>query len=156
MHFPHSSLLLSERVRKMLDITEGGAYMLLFAKPEYVEFMLPFTYIDYPDNMEAGIIDIEAYGEIFGEIKYCYCSYSLTDRRMYENGDFEQLTELLKNPRGRLVKVVVKVKKGSPKDGKIDTESIVQAYNDERFRALELGSWGFNDKSFHDSTKDNI
>lgn len=129
---------------------------MLFSKAEYEEIMLPFRYVQDPDTPEeAGIIDIEAYGNIFGEEKYCFASYSLKDLKMYENGDYEKMVELLKNSSGRSVKVIIKLKNGIPKDFKIDIDSLADAYYDDRFKALELGGWGFNDKSAADILKNN-
>lgn len=124
---------------------------MLFSRPEYEEIMLPFRYVKDPsDPDEAGLIDLEAYGSVFGETKYIYASYSLKHPNMYENGDYEQMIELLKNTVGKMVKVVVKLKKGEAKDAKIDIDSIAEAFSDERFGALELLSWGFNDRSFEE------
>ena len=67
---------------------------------------------------------------------------------MYKNGDFEQMIELLKNSKDKTVKVIIKLKKGVPKDFKIDVNSLAEVYCDERFTALSLLGWGFNDKSY--------
>ena len=129
---------------------------MLFSKPEYKEIMLPFRYINDPEDLEAGIISIEAYGHVFREQKYCYASYNLDNPNMYENGDYEEMIKLLKVSDGKMVKVIIKVKKGMPKDFKIDVNSLVEEYNDERFKALELGGWGFFDKSFEEKRYENF
>lgn len=117
---------------------------MLFAKPEYEEINLPFIFVDDPADSEAGGISIEAYGHIHGEKKYCFASYELKNSKMYDNGDYEQMINLLKNSSDKTVKITLKMKKGIPKDFKIDVNSLAQAYNDERFNSL----WGLNDKSF--------
>lgn len=121
---------------------------MLFAKPEYKEIELPFVFVDDPSDSEAGGISIEAYGHIFGQKKYCLASYELKNPKMYDNGDYAQMIDLLKNSADKTVKITIKIKKGIPKDFKIDVNSLAQAYNDERFNSLSLLSWGFNDKSF--------
>lgn len=121
---------------------------MFFTKPEYEEIRLPFIFVDDPADLEAGGISIEAYGTIFGEKKYCFAGYKLKDPKMYDNGDYEQMIDLLKDSAGKTVKVTLKIKKGIPKDFKIDVNSLAEAYNDERFKSLDLLGWGFNDKSF--------
>ena len=120
---------------------------MLFSKPEYEEIMLPFIFIKDPDDLEAGVISIEAYGHIYEKKKYCFASYTLKNNKMYDNGDYEQMIDLLKNSADKMVKVILKIKKGIPKAFKIDVNSLAEAYGDERFKSLELVSWGFNVKS---------
>ena len=121
---------------------------MLFAKPDYEEINLPFIFVDDPTDSEAGGISIEAYGQIHREKKYCFASYELKNPKMYDNGDYAQLINLLKNSAGKTVKITLKIKKGIPKDFKIDVNSLAEAYGDERFNSLSLLTWGFNDKSF--------
>lgn len=121
---------------------------MFFTKPTYEEINLPFRLIDVPDDLEAGLINIEAYGNVFGKNKYCYAFYELKSAKMYDNGDFEQMIELLKNSIGKTVKVIIKLKKGVPKDFKIDINSLAEVYCDERFKSLSLLGWGFNDQSY--------
>ena len=121
---------------------------MLFEKAEYREIRLPFVYAEDPADLEAGEISLEAYGNVFGEMKYCYACYELANPQMLDNGDYEQMIDLLKNAFGKTVKVTVKIKKNKPRDFKIDVSSLAEAYHDERFKALSLLSWGFNDRSF--------
>ena len=121
---------------------------MFFTKPTYEEIKLPFRSIDDPADLELGWINLEAYGNVFGKTKYCYAWYELKSAKMYKNGDFEQMIELLKNSKDKTVKVIIKLKKGVPKDFKIDVNSIAEVYCDERFTALSLLGWGFNDKSY--------
>lgn len=121
--------------------------MGLFAQPEYKELMLPFSYVESDEDFQAGIISVEAYGDVFGENKYCYSSYELKKGIMYDNGDYEQLIEMLRNPAEKSVRVIFKFKKGKLKSFRIDTDSLAEAYNDERFKLMELLGWGLNDKS---------
>ena len=121
---------------------------MFFTKPTYEEIELPFRYIDDPAGWGAGLIDIEAYGNVFGKNKYCYACYELKSAKMYDNGDYEQMIELLKTPTDKTVKVIIKLKKGVPKDFKIDINSLAEVYCDERFKSLSLVGWGFNDKSY--------
>lgn len=120
---------------------------MFFTKPEYVEIRLPFRFIEVPADSECGIINIEAYGSVCGKNKYCYSCYELKDSKMYRNGDFEHMVEMLKNSADKTVKVIIKVKKGLPKDFKLDINSLAEVYNDDRFKSLSLLGWGFNDNS---------
>lgn len=64
------------------------------------------------------------------------------------------MVELIKNSADKTVKVIIKVKKGLPKNFKLDINSLAEVYNDERFKFLSLLGWGFNDKSYEElSTK---
>ncbi|MCM1395780.1 MAG: hypothetical protein NC132_06740 [Corallococcus sp.] len=67
---------------------------------------------------------------------------------MYDNGNFEQMVELLKSSADKKIRVIIKLKKGIPKDFRIDLNSLAEIYNDERFKYLSLSVWGFNDKSY--------
>lgn len=121
---------------------------MFFTRPTYVEIELPFRFINIPADLELGWINIEAYGDVFGKNKYCYAWYELNNAKMYKNGDFGQMIELLKTSTDKTVKVIIKLKKGVPEDFKIDINSLAETYCDERFKALSLLGWGFNDKSY--------
>ncbi len=123
---------------------------MFFTKPTYEEIRLPFRFDKNPEDKDVGLISIEAYGMIGGQTKYCYASYTLKDVRMYGNGDYEQMMDRLKEAGDKTVKVLLKLKNGMPKDFKIEAESLAEACGDERFRALELVGYGFNDKSFRE------
>lgn len=129
---------------------EEAIFAMFFTKPTFEEIRLPFRFIEIPDDLECGIINIEAYGNTFGKKKYCYAYYELKYSKMYHNGEFEQMVKLLKNSANKTVKVIIKVKKGIPKDFKLDINSLVEVYNDERFKSLSLLGWGFNDKSYEE------
>lgn len=123
---------------------------MFFAKPTYEEITLPFRYVEVHDDVKLGLINIEAYGNILGKHKYCYCCYELKDKQMYQNGDFEMIIGQLKNTADKTVKVMIKVKKGVPKDFTLDINSLAEAFNDERFKSLTLLGRGFNDKSYRE------
>lgn len=133
---------------------------MLFSKTEYKEIFLPFKYereepriselqggkYSYAkDEIYRGSIGIEAYGNIFGENKYCYSLYSADEKII------DEIVDLLKNNPDKTVKVVLKIKKGKLKDFKIDLDSLAGVYNNQKFKLLELMGWGLNDKSFEDS-----
>jgi len=126
--------------------------MSIFSKAVYRDIELPFML--YESEEYNDFIDIEAYGDIDGEYKYFLSSYEIRNTRMYDSGDFEQMKELLKNSDGKTVAVRLKYKNGKLKNFKLDTESLVKVYNDERFRQLELLSWGLNDESIAVLEKD--
>lgn len=126
--------------------------MFFFKKPQYkyLTVELPFIIDDYSiqesDN-DRCLIDIEAYGEIDGQMKYFYSSFSLKDQKMYDNGDFESMLNLLRGLSDNTVSIELKYKNGVLKDFKMITESLADAFHDERFLKLELSGWGINDKS---------
>lgn len=133
---------------------------MLFSKTEYKEIFLPFKYereepkiselqggkYSYAkDEIYRGSIGIEAYGNIFGENKYCYSLYSADENII------DEIVNSLKNNPDKTIKVILKIKKGELKDFKIDLGSLAEVCNNEKFKSLELIGWGLNDKSFEDS-----
>lgn len=133
---------------------------MLFSKTEYKEIFLPFKYereepkilelqggkYSYAkDEIYRGSIGIEAYGNIFGENKYCYSLYSADEKII------DEIVNSLKNNPDKTIKVILKIKKGKLKDFKIDLGSLAEVCNNEKFKSLELIGWGLNDKSFEDS-----
>lgn len=130
--------------------------MSFFSRAVYKEIELPFItdiYSNWKTDREAGIINIEAYGDIDGELKCFYSAYCLNDITMYDNGDYEEMLGLLKNPQGKTIVIRLKYKKDKLIDFKTNIESIVRAYNDERFYQLDLLGWGINDRSCKELVK---
>ena len=115
---------------------------MFFSKAEYIDVLMPFVLHDNPEDDYACMLSIEAYGTVLGEMKYCYASFSTTPEI------YDELKPLLKNNMGKSVQVTFKVKKEKIKSFKIDLESLAIAYNDERFKSLELVGWGLNDNSY--------
>ncbi len=124
--------------------------MFLFRKAERRYMEMRFILDDFSthefDN-ERCLIDIEAYGEIDGKMKYCYSSFELKNPQMYENGDFESMLSLLRDSNHKTVLVELKYRNGRLKGFQLKTDSLAKAYNDERFLQLELIGCGLNDKS---------
>ncbi len=125
--------------------------MLFFSKPTYKEMTMSFIHDCYSDGydvcLESGLIDIEAQGIIDGVQKYFYESFILKKPSLYDNGDYEQMLELLKDSKGREVTVRLKHKKDRLKDFEILPESLAKAYNDSRFLELQPIGRGINDVS---------
>ena len=115
--------------------------MSLFAKPEYKEMILPFTCVLMPEDYDACLVGIEAYGNVLGEMKYCYLCYWI--RPEY----YDEMVYILKNTYDKTVKVIFKIKNGKVKNIKIDLEDLAKICGDDRFQKIELNGWGFNDKS---------
>ncbi len=127
--------------------------MSIFTKSVYREVALPFivdVYSNWEADEKAGILNIEAFGNIDGEAKYCYSTYTLKKPSMYQNGDYESMVELLKNPNGRTVIVRLKYRKNELKDFELELQSLADSYRDERFLQLERIGWGLNDRSCAD------
>ncbi len=126
--------------------------MSIFSKATYKEVSLPFIHDcyaeEYEEYLEAGCIDIEAYGIIDGQQKYLYSSHFLKNPLMYDNGDYEQMIERLNDTRGKLVTVRLKYKKDKLVGFKILPESLAQALDDERFLQLDdAAGWKISDRS---------
>ena len=124
--------------------------MFLFKKSEYKYIEMSFILDDFStqesDN-ERSTIDIEAYGEIDGKMRYCNSCFTLRDPQMYDNGGFESMLNLLRDSDNKTVLIELKYKNGDLKDFRLKTESLAKVYNDERFLQLDLICWGLNDKS---------
>ncbi|MBQ8296172.1 MAG: hypothetical protein IJX77_00135 [Ruminococcus sp.] len=126
--------------------------MSFFSKPTYKEVSLPFIHDcyseEYAEYLEAGCIDIEAYGIIDGEQKYLYSSHFLKNPHMYDNGDYEQMIERLKDTAGKQVTVRLKYKGSRLVGFKILPESLAEVLGDERFLQLdEAAGWNISDTS---------
>ena len=126
--------------------------MSIFSKSTYKDVSLSFIHDCYEDcykeNLEAGCIDIEAYGIIDGEQKYLYSSHFLKDLKMYDNGDYDEMIESLKDTSGKKITVRLKYKKDRLIGFKILLESLAEAMCDERFLSLaDAAGWGINDRS---------
>lgn len=100
---------------------------MLFSKTEYKEIFLPFKYereepkiselqggkYSYAkDEIYRGSIGIEAYGNIFGENKYCYSLYSADEKII------DEIVNSLKNNPDKTIKVILKIKKENLKISK--------------------------------------
>lgn len=118
--------------------------MSLFSKTEYKEIILPFIYDNNSDDLYAGMVSIEAYGNVLGENRYCYASYVVNLEYI------DEIAARLKSSFNKTVKVIFKIKKGNIKDFKIDLNSLAEACGDERFTTLELAGSGLNNKSFRE------
>ncbi|MBQ8147316.1 MAG: hypothetical protein IJ040_00840 [Lachnospiraceae bacterium] len=115
--------------------------MSLFAKPEYVEMQLPFTIVTFPEDWEACIIGIEAYGAVLDRMQYYYSCFGANPNY------YDELLEVMKNCADKRINIQFKIKNGKIKNYKMDIDSLADAYQDERIRKLELLSWGCKDKS---------
>ena len=124
--------------------------MSIFSKPTYREVSLSFVHDRYDKNyaeyLEAGCIDIEAYGIVDGKQKYLYASHFLKNPFMYDNGDYEQMIELLKDTKGKQVTVRLKYKKDRLVGFKLLPESLAEALGDDRFLQLDdAACWDIRD-----------
>ena len=74
--------------------------MMLFGKNKYITMELPFCYIKNKEDIEAGGITIEAYGEIDGEMKFLSATFVLSDLKMYDRNDYEDMIKVLEEKKG--------------------------------------------------------
>lgn len=117
--------------------------MSFFSKSEYIELNLPFEYIDDIDDADAGLISLESSIDMEGARKYCFASFLVHHKDIDKMDD---MIDLLKIPHEKTVIVKFKYKDGVYKDFKFDLDNLAYAYNDERFKRMELVCWGLNDK----------
>ena len=122
--------------------------MFGFRKKETIDVWLPFRLVPADDDG----IDIEAYGSVCCEQVYLYSTFMLTDSEQYENGGYERLLQHLKQPDNRTVKVTFTLKNDKPADGKLDLESLAEAYHESLFLELELLGWGLFPYSIYEKT----
>lgn len=120
--------------------------MSISKSQQYKELMLSFELIQTEEDNKAGIININAYGDVFGESKSCSATYNLSKVEMYKNGDYNEIINLLKDNENKKIRVIFKMKNGKAKDFKIDLSSLVSLYDDDRFSKLDLLAWGLNDR----------
>ena len=110
-----------------------------------LELMLPVEFIQTPDDYDAGLIGIRVHGNILGNEKAYEVFYCLKKQKMYSNGDYEQIINLLKDNQKRMVKVLFEVKGSEVNKIKIDLHSLALNYNDSRLANLELVSYSLYD-----------
>lgn len=112
--------------------------MGLFGKVVYKKVELPFCYIKEEVDYDAGAISIEAFGEIDGEKKYLYMSFVLTNHYMYDNGDYEDMIEALKNTQEKIIDIRLKYKNNKLVGFELEQGSLVDSMKDQRFDAIEV------------------
>ncbi len=121
--------------------------MRLFGKNKYITMELPFCYIKNKEDIEAGGITIEAYGEIDGEMKFLSATFVLSDLKMYDRNDYEDMIRVLEETKDKKVVLDLKYKKERLVDFKLDGESLAKNLNDERFNKIEILITGIDNKS---------
>ena len=121
--------------------------MFFLEKVEYKKAEFPFCYIKDKDDIEAGGISIEAYGEVDGMTKYLYITFILSDPKMYDSNDYEDMIRILKEVKEKKVVVNLKYKKERVVGFELDKEALANNLKDERFNKIEILCTGINAKS---------
>ena len=121
--------------------------MIFGGKAEYKKEELPFCYIKNKEDIEAGGITIEAYGEIDGEMKFLSATFVLSDLKMYDRNDYKDMMRVMEETKDKKVVLDLKYKKERLVDFKLDSESLAKNLNDERFNKIEILITGIDDKS---------
>ena len=121
--------------------------MRLFGKNKYITMELPFCYIKNKEDIEAGGITIEAYGEIDGEMKFLSATFVLSDLKMYDRNDYKDMMRVMEETKDKKVVLDLKYKKERLVDFKLDSESLAKNLNDERFNKIEILITGIDNKS---------
>jgi hypothetical protein len=121
--------------------------MIFWGKAEYKKEELPFCYIKNNEDIELGGITIEAYGKIDGEMKFLSATFVLSDLKMYDRNDYEDMIKVLEETKDKKVIVNLKYKKGRLIGFNLDGESLAKNLNDERFDKIEILITGIDDKS---------
>lgn len=115
---------------------------MFFAKPEYKEVSLPFTYHEDLGDLDAGILSMEFYGMVLDQNKYFYISY-------FANIEFiDELAKKLKEKTGNKVNVIFKIKNDKIKSFNVKLEDLANVCDDDRFNTLTGCMSGINDESF--------
>ena len=121
--------------------------MIFGVKAEYKKEELPFCYIKNKEDIEAGGITIEAYGEIDGEMKFLSATFVLSDLKMYDRNDYEDMIRVLEETKNKKVSLDLRYKKERLVGFNLDSESLAKNLNDERFNKIEILITGIDDKS---------
>ena len=121
--------------------------MRLFGKNKYIKMELPFCYIKNKEDIEAGGITIEAYGEIDGEMKFLSATFVLSDLKMYDRNDYEDMIRVIEETKNKKVSLDLRYKKERLVGFNLDGESLAKNLNDERFNKIEILITGIDDKS---------
>ena len=121
--------------------------MIFGGKAEYKKEELPFCYIKNKEDIEAGGITIEAYGEIDGEMKFLSATFVLSDLKMYDRNDYEDMIRVIEETKNKKVSLDLRYKKERLVGFKLDSESLAKNLNDERFNKIEILITGIDDKS---------
>ena len=121
--------------------------MIFGGKAEYKKEELPFCYIKNKEDIEAGGITIEAYGEIDGEMKFLSATFVLSDLKMYDRNDYKDMMRVMEETKDKKVVLDLKYKKERLVDFKLDSESLAKNLNDERFNKIEILITGIDNKS---------
>lgn len=118
--------------------------MGIFSKCECKKIELPFYYIREKEDIDAGGFSIEAYGEINGQTQYFYASFILSDCRMYDNGDYNEMINVLESAGNNSIELELKIKNGKIKGFTIDAKSLAHSLEDKKFEKIEIlyQSWG--------------
>lgn len=112
---------------------------------KYEEFMLPFKLVQDEEENENWIITIRAFGQFYGQFKIFEAVYAVNDPKCTEE-KYAEMINLLKDNKGRKIKVLCKIKDQKIKKFKIDLSSLALIYNKEIFNKLELLGFAIDDK----------
>lgn len=121
--------------------------MIFGGKAEYKKEELPFCYIKNKEDIEAGGITIEAYGEIDGEMKFLSATFVLSDLKMYDRNDYEDMIRVIEETKNKKVSLDLRYKRERLVGFNLDSESLAKNLNDERFNKIEILITGIDDKS---------
>ena len=121
--------------------------MIFGVKAEYKKEELPFCYIKNKEDIEAGGITIEAYGESDGEMKFLSATFVLSDLKMYDRNDYEDMIRVIEETKNKKVSLDLRYKKERLVGFNLDSESLAKNLNDERFNKIEILITGIDDKS---------
>lgn len=115
-----------------------------------VSVQMPFildTYSDPEQEELAGLISLETQKCIEGKMMYFYASFELKQKIMYQNGDYEQMREILRKMSGTSVNVIVTYRNETPRTFQIDLQNLADQFQDQRFLQLQCTVSGINHKS---------
>ena len=80
-------------------------------------------------------------------MKYLSATFILSDPKMYDRNDYEDMIKVLEETKDKKVIVNLKYKKGRLIGFNLDGESLAKNLNDERFNKIEILITGIDNKS---------
>lgn len=116
--------------------------MSIFSKKEEVEVVLPYRVVEQTtEDLEAFVIDLEAYGSVVDQYQFFYLSLGFKAKY------YDELAEQLKSTEDKSIKITAKVKNQTVKRVTVDFKYLAQKFSDIHFEKGDLYGYGINDHS---------
>jgi len=117
--------------------------MCLFRKTTIEERRVFFA-LDEEESCKD-LIAIKAYTTVGTVRKYLFTDFHLKDIRMYENGDYEEIKQMLSDTEGETVTVQLIFRGRKLEDVRFDVADLARTFHDDRLLQLEKLISGVSD-----------